>query len=319
MAKVKVCNYRFRILKPIGRSKGKSAVGAAAYISRTKLKDEETGKSYDYRKGHSEALMTKIYAPENAPEWVNDRNALWNNVQIKENRKNSQFARSFQINLPHQLSIAEMKSLLDDYIKENFTDSGMVADVALHAPDEGSDPRNFHAHILLTLRGLDENGFVGNKVREWNETELFNTWRKNLALICSKRLEKAGFYDEAEQWKHGYLKLTEQRIKAIQRGDLKYVDACNHTPSEHKGMQIYHMEKRGVESEVEKRRKAERLEKSKIDADFLKRFKHLLPADTKVGDSIPLERKQSLEKIEKEVMEQLKKRELDSDERTRDR
>lgn len=212
-----------------------------------------------------------------------------------------------------------MKCLLDDYIKENFTDSGMVADVALHAPDEGSDPRNFHAHVLLTLRGLDDSGFVGNKVREWNDTELFNTWRKNLALMCSKRLKKAGFYNEANQWKHGYLTLPQQRIKAIQRGDLEYVNACNHEPSEHKGMQIHHMEKRGVESEVEKRRKAEQLEKSKIDADFLKRFKHLLPAKTKVGDTISLKHKQSLEKIGKEVMEQLKKRELDTDDRTRDR
>jgi hypothetical protein len=63
------------------------------------------------------------------------------------------------------LSLSEMESLLDEYVLENFTNEGMIAFVALHEPDKNGDPRNFHAHILLTLRRIDHSGFTGNKVR----------------------------------------------------------------------------------------------------------------------------------------------------------
>jgi hypothetical protein len=311
VATVSVCNYRFCILKPIGRTKGKSAVGSAAYISRTKLKDEESGKTYDYRKGHSEPLLSKIYTPNDAPDWVQNRGELWNNVQKRENRKNSQFARSIQINLPHELSIDDMKSLLDDYVKENFTDNGMVADVALHAPDKGSDSRNFHAHILLTLRRLDTSGFTGNKVREWNKKELFNEWRKALASKCSQQLEKSGHYRAAERWQFGYLTLDGQRKEAINRGDLDYANACKKLPSIHKGMQIHHMEKRGVVSLVEQKREQERLSRGKISQEFLNNFRHLLPDNTKVGNFISDEQRKLIQDSNRYVNDLIKNRHLD--------
>jgi hypothetical protein len=304
METVKVCNFRFRILKPIGRSKSKSVVGASAYISRTKLKDAESGKTYDYRKGHTAPLLTKIYTPDNVPDWTHNREELWNKVQQRENRKNSQFARSIQINLPHELSIDEMTSVLEDFVAQNFTTYGMVAEVALHAPDEGSDTRNFHAHILLTLRRLDADGFTGNKVREWNEKDLFNDWRKDLALICSKSLEAKGHYYTANRWKFGYLTLEGQRKEAIKRGDFDYADACKKLPSVHKG--------RGNKN-VEQRREQERLKRGTIDEEFLNTYRHLLPADTKIGDYISDEKRKSIQYTSQLANDLIRNRERERD------
>lgn len=150
-----VVNYRLAGKKSIGRSKGKSAVGFAAYISREKLKDEEFDKVYDYTSGHSKALFSKLFLPYGSPRWSSDREVFWNEVQKNENRKNSQFARMWELSLPYQLTTEQMISTLENFVKNNFTRYGIVVDVALHEPNSSEDlnsERNYHAHLLQCLR-----------------------------------------------------------------------------------------------------------------------------------------------------------------------
>lgn len=251
------CPYRFSVKKIISKSDGRSVVNSAAYISREKLKDNEIGKTFNYKKGHSKKLFDDILLPEYAPEWMRDKEKLWNEVTRVENRKNSQLARPIELNLPHELLIDEsvklMVDVLKNYVIENFTTTGMIAHVVLHEPDTytGSDERNYHAHILLTLRGVNENGFCGNKVREWNKKELLQQWRENWALECSRMLRHIGLELEANRWEYGHLTLKEQYKKAIEREDFEYAEqACNHEPTKHKGVQIHQMEKRGGNSYV---------------------------------------------------------------------
>ena len=304
--------YRFSAPKPIGRSRKKSAVASAAYISRSRLKDEETGKIHDYRNKGSKALFAKIYTPDKVPEWAHNAQQLWNNVQRRENRKNSQFARSIQFSLPHGLSHQQMEALVNDYAK-NFTNEGMIAHIAVHIPEPDSDQRNYHAHLLLTLRRLDENGFVGNKVREWNERSLFQTWRENLALECSKQLAIAKQTQTAQRWKYAHLTLPEQRNQAILRGDLDYADACNKVPSAHKGVQIHHIQKRNIDSYLEQHREEQRLLKNGVDDDFLAKFSYLLPKDVKVGDYLDPTKRKHIEDASKYVDDLLLENELDRD------
>ena len=44
-----------------------------------------------------------------------------------------------------------------------------------------------HAHVMLTMRAVDENGF-GPKVRDWNRTEMVERWRERWAELANERL-----------------------------------------------------------------------------------------------------------------------------------
>ena len=147
-------------IKIIQRSKGKSAVAAAAYRSGTKLTNEWDGLTHDYtRKGgiiHSEVML-----PAHAPPEFSDRSILWNSVEQIETSKNSQLAREVEAALPVELSPEERLALVRAYVKDNFVDSGMCADFAIH--DKGTG--NPHVHILLTIRPLEESGEWGAKSR----------------------------------------------------------------------------------------------------------------------------------------------------------
>ena len=82
-------------VKSISRSSGRSAVAAAAYRSGERLFDARQGMEHDYtRKGGVE--HTELVAPDDAPDWVQNRDRLWNEVEANENRKNSVVAREWE-------------------------------------------------------------------------------------------------------------------------------------------------------------------------------------------------------------------------------
>lgn len=140
-------------LKTIGRSKGQSAVASAAYRSGEKLKDRETGEIKDFTKKHGVAY-SEIQLPEQAPVAFNDREKLWNAVQSKESRRNSQLAREVEVALPAELDRDTQIKLVHAYVQQNFVDKGMCADWSIHDKEDG----NPHAHIMLTTRAIKKNG-----------------------------------------------------------------------------------------------------------------------------------------------------------------
>ena len=103
----------------ISRSKGQSAVAAAAYRSGERLKDERTNERKFYKREVKPETM--ILAPSQAPEWVQDRNRLWNEVEASETRKNSQVAREINIALPRELSKPEQVELIRGYVQKNLS------------------------------------------------------------------------------------------------------------------------------------------------------------------------------------------------------
>ena len=137
-------------IKIIGRSGGRSAVASAAYRSGERLHNDETGITHDFsRKGG--IAFTEILLPENAPQRFLDREILWNEVQKTEVRSDAQFAREVEVALPAEMTRAEQITCVRDFIDHNFVIEGMIADWAFHDKGDG----NPHAHILLTVRGLD--------------------------------------------------------------------------------------------------------------------------------------------------------------------
>jgi ATP-dependent exoDNAse (exonuclease V) alpha subunit len=155
-------------IKIITRGKGKSAVAAAAYRAGEQITSEYDGKTSDYtHKGG--VVHTEILLPTNAPAAYLDRSTLWNAVEKSEHYKTAQLAREIEIALPVELTQTQSLSLLRKYVQEQFVSAGMCADVCMHDTSEG----NPHAHIMLTMRPLDERGEWGQKSRTitWKESQ----------------------------------------------------------------------------------------------------------------------------------------------------
>jgi len=174
----------------VQRSKGQSSVAKAAYNAREHLTNELTGEDHDYTKAGG-LVFSGIFAPKSAPEWVQNREKLWSEVEKAETRKNSQLARSLEISLPHELTDEQRKQLLTDFVRESFIRRGMVADVAIHRPDRDGDERNHHAHILLTMREIGPDGFV-DKMRDLNGKAQLKEWREQWEKKANRYLERHG-------------------------------------------------------------------------------------------------------------------------------
>ena len=139
--------------KVISRGSGRSAIAAAAYASCSKLYNDYDGLTHDYTKKQG-CLYSEIFLPNYAPlEWK-DRQILWEAVETIEKTKNSRFARELIVALPIELSLSDWKTMLEKFVREQGTELGMCADVNIH----DTDGHNPHAHILLTMRPLDEHG-----------------------------------------------------------------------------------------------------------------------------------------------------------------
>lgn len=181
-----------------------SAVAKASYTSNEKLYSERDDEYKQYR-NRSVKPESFILAPKHAPEWVYNRERLWNEVEKIEKNYNSQLLREIVVALPIELTADQQSELLKEYVKENFVNDGMVADVHIHRDQE----HNPHAHILLTVRPFKEDGtwwetkskkeyildekgqFIirpdGSKKNRkidltgWNSKEKLLDWRKNFA------------------------------------------------------------------------------------------------------------------------------------------
>ncbi|WP_449280314.1 Ti-type conjugative transfer relaxase TraA [Litorisediminicola beolgyonensis] len=173
-------------MKIIGRSSGASAVAAAAYRSASRLRDERIERSHDFtaKRGvvHSEVLL-----PEGAPEELSDRERLWNEVEDCELRRDAQLARELEFALPREMTQAQAIELARDFVQAEFVTRGMIADLNVHWDRTDDGMPKPHAHVMLTMRSVSDDGF-GPKVREWNRTDLLERWRERWAGFANARL-----------------------------------------------------------------------------------------------------------------------------------
>ena len=139
--------------KVISRGAGRSAVAAAAYMSCSQILNDYDGVQHDYTRKQG-LVWQQIFLPEYAPAEWSDRGTLWNAVEENEKTKDSRLAREFVVALPIEMGRTEWQNLLTEFIKDNFVADGMCADVCIH----DTDGHNPHAHIMVTVRPLAENG-----------------------------------------------------------------------------------------------------------------------------------------------------------------
>ena len=176
--------------KVIGRAAGRSSVAAAAYRSGGRLRDARQGIEHDYsRKG--DVVHSEILAPETAPDWMRDRDQLWNAVEAVERRKDAQLAREIEVALPRELGRDARLELVRGFVAREFVGRGMIADLSVHEGRARDGREQPHAHIMLSLRELTGDGF-GKKAREWNAPERLTGWREAWAREANGALERAG-------------------------------------------------------------------------------------------------------------------------------
>ena len=239
--------------KIISRSKGKSSIASSAYRSGEKLYNKRDGLIHDYTK-RKDVIYKEIFKPINAPNWVLDREQLWNEVEQIEKSKNSQLAREIDIALPIELNEKERIEWLREYVIDNFSNKGMVADVVIHDKEDG----NQHSHIMLTMRPFEENGEWGAKAKKeyildkngnktyskngnaksrkiettnWNKKETLEHWREQWAIYANKALEKVNRKERIDHRSY-----EDQGIDKL--------------ATRHEGPTVRAMEKKGIKTEI---------------------------------------------------------------------
>lgn len=162
--------------KVVSRGAGRSACAASAYLSCSHILNDYDGVQHDYTRKQG-LVWQEVFLPDMAPPAWQDREVLWNAVEENEKTKDSRLAREFVVALPIELSLEQWQTLLTDFVQNQFVADGMCADLAIHDPDPpGHNP---HAHILLTVRPLDESG-------KWQ-------YKTEKEYLCSRDGEERGF------------------------------------------------------------------------------------------------------------------------------
>ena len=177
--------------KVVSRGSGRSACAASAYMSCSAIYNDYDGVQHDYTRKQG-LVWERVFLPDGAPAAWQARAVLWNAVEEAEKTKDSRLAREFVVALPIELDRDAWANLLSRFIQEQFVAQGMCADAAIH----DTDGHNPHAHILLTVRPLNEDGIWQHKTEK--------------EYLCMKDGKERGFtaaeYREAQKdgWEKQY-------------------------------------------------------------------------------------------------------------------
>ena len=237
----------------IKRSNNESAVSAAAYQSGEKLFSEydQEQKYYPYK---NEVTHKEIMLPPHAPPEYADRNTLWNSAEAQEKQWNSQLARRFVLAIPREIPAEQYADLIRDYCREFFVSKGMIADFAIHDKGDG----NPHAHILLTMRAMDENGKWLPKSRKvYDLDENGERIRLPSGRWKSHKENTVDWNDQkyAEIWRQGWADTANRYLEANDRPerlDLRSYarQGIDKIPTVHMGSAACQMEKKGIQTNI---------------------------------------------------------------------
>ena len=240
-------------IKVFSRSKGVSAVAKAAYRAAEVIRSDYDGNTYDYSRKRG-IVYKEIMLPKHAPSEYTDRAVLWNAVEKSERNGNAQLAREIEVSLPVELTQEQNIDLVRDYVKRHFVEQGMCADVCVHDTGVG----NPHAHILLTMRPINEDGSWGRKSKKeyiLNECgeriRLFNGTFKT-RKICSVDWNEP---TKAEEWRSAWADAVNTALKNANiplRVDHRSYkrQGSEEIPTIHMGGAATRMERKGIRTEL---------------------------------------------------------------------
>ncbi|MGO9934012.1 MAG: MobQ family relaxase [Steroidobacteraceae bacterium] len=244
----------FLNLKTFGRANGSSAVSAAAYRAGERIRDERSGKTYDHSNRqdvmHKEIILPGEFAAEGM-SWAKDRANLWNTAESAETRSNARVAREYLVALPVELSHVQRVGLVKGFSQELADRYRFAVDYAIHAPRDfpGSDPRNFHAHLLATTREVSTQGLGAKTTLEWSDAN-----RREIGLAPS--------INELLHVRERWAEATNEVLRAAHleaRIDHRTLRAqgIDREPQPHIPRIAFEMERRGYRSELAERVRGE--------------------------------------------------------------
>jgi ATP-dependent exoDNAse (exonuclease V) alpha subunit len=298
----------FLNMKTFGRAGGSSAASAAAYRAGERIRDERTGRTYDHSERqdvlHKEIVLPGRFADEDMA-WARDRASLWNAAESAETRKNARVAREYLVALPVELSPPQRLELVRGFSQELSDRYGFAVDFAVHAPRDfpGSDPRNFHAHLLATTREVKVEGLGAKTTLEMRDGD-----RRKLGLppvineLLHVRERWAAVTNEALQQAHHSARIDHRSLEA--RG-------VDREPRPQIPRAAFEMERHGYQSVVADRMRQEY--ESRVQARLERvagREMHVpsepTPAEPTAAEPAtraPVAKPQSLEDIRREARE----------------
>ena len=233
-----------------------SAVAGAAYQSAEKLFSEYDGRTKNYAYKQPELVFSELMLPANAPPEYSDRAVLWNAVEKAETRFDAQLSRGIIAALPKELPFDQSIAMVKEYCQENFVSKGMCCDIAIHDPfPPGHNP---HVHIMLTMRGMDENGKWLPKSRK---ESVLDDKGKRIRLPSGEWKSRKGDTvdwnrkENAEIWRASWEEYQNRYLERNQRSERVSLKSykrqgVDQIPTEHMGPAASAMEKKGIETDI---------------------------------------------------------------------
>ncbi|WP_126965629.1 MobA/MobL family protein [Xanthomonas arboricola] len=233
--------YHSRV-KVFSRSRGDSAVAAAAYRAGLLLIDHLTGQRHDYRR-RGGVVASECLAPRDAPAWALVPAELWPKAEAAENRKNSVVAREFEVALPHELNDEQRSDLAVTIGQALVARYGFALQASIHSPGS-RDGLNHHVHLLATTRRLTSEGFA-EKTRELDggaSGKIEIEWiRQTIASTINGHLAAAGIDARVD-----HRRLEVQAEEALARGDWAEAMMLSRQPTKHMGKTAAALARKGV-------------------------------------------------------------------------
>lgn len=250
---------------PISRKEGRSAVACAAYRAGVTLEDNRYEKTHDYSKKRG-VMSADIILPSTlkAQDFTVSRSELWNKAEQAENRKDARVAREWLINLPYELNEDDRKAVAHEFAQALADKYNIIADVCIHQPvlkepydpkkppsfnrlredEQNPDPRNYHAHIMVTTREakIDDEGGLSFDPKLKIPLEWSNAKRKAKKLQPSR--------DEIKEIRQLWVDIANKKLS---EHDLGLMDArsfkdqgLDRLPTIKMGVDATNMERKGI-------------------------------------------------------------------------
>ncbi len=239
-----------------GGASGGSAVGGSAYQNAEKFFSEydQRTKNYEYKK--AELVYSDVLLPEQAPSEYRDPEVLWNAVEDVETQWNAQLSRGIIAALPREIPMEDSIKLVEEFCRENFVSQGMCCDFAIHDPDPPN--HNPHVHIMLTMRGIDEDGrWLPKSKKEYVLDEHGEKVRLPSGEYKSRKVDLMGWNNRKnvtkwrqswEAYQNRYLELRHrpERVSLASNKD----QGLEKIPTVHMGPAVAAMERKGIKTEI---------------------------------------------------------------------